>query len=417
MKPGASGHDVAGARALAGDSAAQVSRSRRCRVVTLVDAGFGAGGAPRLAVDLVLRLDPERFDKVFCVSRPLWGEGVEARLRSAGVRTLTLNRASRAHVYAWHPLISLLRHERTDIVHCHMFGSNVSGTLLGRLLGVPVVIAHEHSGSRNGSRSQRVLNRELIGRFADAFLVASNEARRQMVEVEDLDPRIVRVLPNGIPGLPEPSDHDLRLEFGFGSGTPVVGIVTVLRPEKAVDVFIRSIPLVAREFPTLNVLIVGGGPEESALRALVDELGLSEVVTFAGFRTDIADVLSILDVAVLSSDYEGTPLSVIEYMAAGRPIVATRVGGVRDLVTHGVQGLLVQPRDPSALADAIIRLLRDPAERARMSEASRRRQQRDLTIDVTLNHLELLYDELFAASRRAREERLTSLQQSRSSPA
>jgi glycosyltransferase involved in cell wall biosynthesis len=377
----------------------------------LVDAGFAVGGAPRLAVELAIRLDPDRFERVFCVSRPIWGEGVEDRLRAAGVRTLTLRRASRAHMLAWRPLISLLRRERTDILHCHMFGSNVSGAILGRLLGVPVVIAHEHSGSFDGSRVQRLLERQLVGRYADAFLTVSKEARRQLLDVQNLDPRIVRVLPNGIPPLPQPSHRDLRHELGFAPGRPVVGTVTVLRPEKALDIFIRSVPLVAQEFPTLKVLIVGGGPEETSLRALVDDLGLSETVMFTGFRSDIADVLAIFDVAVLSSDYEGTPLSVMEYMAAGRPIVATGVGGVRDLVTHGVHGLLVQPRDPKALAGALVRLLRDPAMRAQMGEAGRTRQQREFTIDVTLDHLELLYEQLFYASGRTRRECSRSLQQ------
>jgi glycosyltransferase involved in cell wall biosynthesis len=182
--------------------------------------------------------------------------------------------------------------------------------------------------------------------------------------------------------------------------------VSVLRREKALDVFIQAISLVVREFPTLKVFVVGGGPEEAALRDLVDRMRLNEAVTFTGFRTDIAELLSIFDVAVLSSDYEGTPLSVMEYMAAGRPVVATGVGGVRDLIAHGVHGLLVEPRDPNALADALVRLLRNPALRARMGEAGRIRQELEFSIDVTLNHLELLYEELFYASRRAKRERL-----------
>jgi glycosyltransferase involved in cell wall biosynthesis len=369
------------------------------------------GGAERLATEVTVRLDPARFERVFCVTRPILETGVEDRLRTAGVRTLTLTRASRTDLLAWRPLISLLRRERTDILHCHMFGSNVSGTILGRLTGVPVVIAHEHVGSFEGNAMRRLLDRELIGRHAHAFLTVSNEARRQMIEVVGVDPSIVRVLPNGIPPLPPPSGHDLRNELGLAPGEPIVGTVGMYRREKALDILIRSVSLVAREFPTLKVLIVGGGPEEAALRGLVDELELNRVVTFTGPRSDVADFLAIFDIAVLSSDYEGTPLSVIEYMAAGKPVVATRVGGVPDLVKHGVHGLLVRRRDPEGLARAVVRLLRDPALRARMGEAGRTRQQREFSIDVTVRHLELLYEELFCASGRGRRERSRPLRQ------
>jgi glycosyltransferase involved in cell wall biosynthesis len=320
------------------------------------------------------------------------------------VRTLTLDRTSRVDLLAWRPLISALRRERPDILHCHMFGSNISGAILGRLTGIPVVIAHEHVWSFEGQAIRRLLDREVIGKYADAFLTVSRETRQQMIEVEDLDPKIVRILPNGIPPLPAPSGHDVRKELGLARDEPVIGTVSLFRPQKALDVLIRSVPLVARDIPSLKVVIVGAGPEETRLRALVKELGLGRIVRFTGPRSNVADFLAIFDIALLSSDYEGTPLSVIEYMAAGKPVVATRVGGVPDLVEDGVHGLLVAPRDTEALARAVVRLLRDPSLRARMGVAARARQQREFSIDVTLDQLQLLYKELFRASGRGRRE-------------
>jgi glycosyltransferase involved in cell wall biosynthesis len=291
-----------------------------------------------------------------------------------------------------------------------MFGSYVWGTILGRLTGVPVVIAHKHTGSQGGFGFQRLIDRELIAKQTHTFLTVSKHARRHMIEVEGIDSATVRVLPNGIPPLPEPS-RDVRSELGIAPEVPVIGTVGVLRPEKALDVLIRAAYWVAREFPGLKLVIVGGGQEENSLRALVDEQGLNRVVAFTGPRTDVADFLAIFDVALLSSDYEGTPLSVIEYLAAGKPVVATRVGGVPDLVEHGVHGLLVSRRDPQGLARAVVRLLRDPDLRTRMGEAGRTRQQREFSIDGTLHHLELLYEELFRASMRGRRERSRPLRQ------
>jgi glycosyltransferase involved in cell wall biosynthesis len=373
-------------------------------VLTVIGAAWGLGGAERLAAELTVRLDPDRFERAFCVTRPMWGYEVEDRMRTAGVRTLTLERGSRADLLAWRPLISLLRQERPDILHCHLFGSYVSGTPLGRLTGVPVVIAHRHTGSPDAFRLHQLLDRQLIARNVHAFLVVSQQARRLMIEDERIDPTIVRVLPNGIPPLPEPTS-DVRKELEIPADAPVVGVVGVLRPEKALDVLIRAFAQAARDVPGLRLIIVGGGPEEIRLRALVAELGLDGMVNFAGPRVNVADFLAIFDVGLLSSDYEGTPLSVIEYMAAGKPVVATRVGGVPDLVEHGVHGFLVRRRDPEGLARAVVRLLRDPPLRLGMGEAGRMRQQREFTIDATLRHLELLYEELFRASRRGRRER------------
>jgi glycosyltransferase involved in cell wall biosynthesis len=382
-----------------------VTERRRLKVVTLVDGFPGAGGAERVAADLATRLDPHRFDSVFCVTRPWWGPGREESLRAAGVRTLTLQRRSARSALAWLPLISLLRRERTDILHCHKFGSNFWGTILGRITGVPVIVAHEHVWSFEGQAHRRLLDRYLIANGAQVFLTVSNETRRQMIEVEGIDPDLVRVLPNGIPPL-EPSGRDVRRELGIDPEAPVIGTVSVLRSQKALQVLIRSAARLVREFPTLKVIIAGEGPERVNLEALVTELGLEGRVILVGSRTDVSDVLASFDVALSTSDYEGSPLAIIEYMAAAKAIVATRVGGVPDLIQDGVHGLLVETQDAEGVASAVARLLSDPDLRARMGEKARKRQQAEFTIDAAVHRLELLYEELAAASADGRGRRV-----------
>lgn len=374
-----------------------VTETKRLKVVTLVDNFLGLGGAERVAAELAIGLDPGRFESVFCVTRPLWGPGCEESLLEAEVRTLTLRRRSARNVLAWRPLISLLRRERTDILHCHKFGSNLWGAVLGRLTGVPVIVAHEHVWSFEGQALRRLLDRGLIAKEAHVFLTVSRETRRQMIEVEGIDPDLIRVLTNGIP-TPEPSGRDVRQELGIDPEALVVGTVCVFRPQKALQVFIRSAALLVSEFPNLNVIIAGEGPERVRLEALVNQLGLDERVFLVGQRTDVSDVLATFDVAVSSSDYEGSPLAIIEYMAAAKSIVATRVGGVPDLIQDGVHGLLVEAQDAEGLASAVARLLREPDLRARMGEKARERQQAEFSIDIAVRRLELLYEELYAAS-------------------
>ena len=371
-------------------------------MVTLVDRAITTGGGERMASMITSLLDPDRFERTLCASRSHAADAVE-ELRDAGVRVLDLHRRSTLDVPAWMPLHTLLRRERVDILHAHMFGSNVWGTVLGRVARVPVVIAHEHTWSYEGQPLRRLLDREVIGRGVDAFLAVSKEDRRRMIEVEGIDPSVVRFVPNGIRPLTR-HGVDVRAELGIDRDSPVIGTVGVLRRQKALEVLVRAAARLASRFPGLRVLIAGAGPEEAALRSLISELGLGDSVLMLGIRRDVPDLLAALDVAVCCSRFEGSPLSVMEYLAAGKPVVATRVGGVPDLVEHGVHGLLVQPGDPAPLAAAIAELLANPARAAEMGTRGRERQRAEFDVSVVVRRIEDLYEELFLATSRAYRE-------------
>ncbi|MER3411700.1 MAG: hypothetical protein C4305_04890 [Thermoleophilia bacterium] len=150
--------------------------------------------------------------------------------------------------------------------------------------------------------------------------------------------------------------------------------------------------------------MAGDGPERPSLERLARDLGLEKVVTFLGYRDDVAEVLAALDVVVSTSSFEGSPLALLEAMAAARPIVATAVGGVPDLIEHGVHGLLVSPGDSHEVSEAVASLLEQPEWGRRMGEAARERQCREFDIDVMVRRLEDLYVDLFLATSRGRDE-------------
>jgi glycosyltransferase involved in cell wall biosynthesis len=304
------------------------------------------------------------------------------------------------YLYAGLQVARLVRAERIDVLHAHKFGSNAWGVVIGRLARVPVVIAHEHSWSFEGRLLRKLIDRHVIARGSDAFVAVSGEDRRRMIEIEGIDPSDVVLVPNGIPAPPPPSGHDVREQLGIGAADPVIGTVGFLRPLKALGVLIESTALLVPDFPRLQVLIAGDGEERPRLEALIRELGLGETVKILGLRPDAPDVIASLDVAVCCSDSEGSPLSVMEYMEAGRPIVSTRVGGVPDLIDDGVHGLLVPRRDPKALAAAVATLLRDRARATALGERARERRRREFDIDVTVRSLERLYVELCARAER-----------------
>ena len=256
------------------------------------------------------------------------------------MRFLGLTRRGRWDLAAWGPLVRLLRSGAVDVVHGHMFGSNVWAVVLGRLTGVPVVIAHEHSWAFSGDRTRRLVDRHVIGRGSDVVIACSEEDRRRMIEVEGIAARRVLFVPNGIAAREPTPGLNPRLALGLAADAPVVGSVGALRPEKRFDVLLRAAARLVAAWPGLRVVIVGAGPERGRLEALAAELGLVDAVMLLGARTDVPDVIRAFDVAVNCSDFEGTPLSVLEYMEAGLPVVATRVGGLPSLIDHGVHGLL-----------------------------------------------------------------------------
>jgi glycosyltransferase involved in cell wall biosynthesis len=372
----------------------------------MIDSIARPGGGERLAVENAIRLDPGRFERTLCITR--WQDGLElaepaasilVRLREAGVRVIKLRRDSRAALGAWRPLLKILRRERVDVVHGHLFGSNVWAVILGRAARVPVVVAHEHMWAYGGSRIRPLLDRDLIARFSDAFVAVSEEGRRRMIEVERIDPSRITLIPNGIAGFPPGDGAAVRRELGIDATEPVLGSVGHLRPEKAFDVLVEATERLREKGPAPIVLIAGEGTERGRLASLISARGLEGSVRLLGARSDVPDLLDALDIAVCCSDFEGGPLSVMEYMEAGLPVVASDVGGLPELVANGESGVLVPPRDPGALAAALATLLGDPGARRRMGEEGRLLRRERWSLEAWVSRIEELYVELLSHHR------------------
>jgi glycosyltransferase involved in cell wall biosynthesis len=337
-----------------------------------------SGGAERFAIGLAEALPAEHCDVWVCTTRIARGPLIDG-LAEAGVRHLHLGRrAGRLDPLAFRALARALRVERIHVVHAHMFGSNVWGTVVGRLCRVPVVVAHEQTWSYEGQHLRRVLDGRLVGRFADAFVAVSEADRARMVELEKVPPSKTIVIPNAY--LPRPAaaaGADLRSELGLGTNDLVVGTIAILRPQKALHVLVDAFAHLARSLPNAHLVIAGPspGPVRGELEEQARAIGLEERIHFLGQRDDVEAVWRAFDVGAMSSDFEGTPLAAIECMTCGVPLVATAVGGLPDIIEHGRDGVLVAPGDPPALAAALEALLRDPERRARLGAAGCARAQ------------------------------------------
>jgi glycosyltransferase involved in cell wall biosynthesis len=291
----------------------------------------------------------------------------------------------------------LLRAKKVDVLHSHKFGSNVWCAVLARLAAVPVLVTHEHSWSFEDDRVRIMLDRRLVAPVASAMIAVSAEDARRMIEVEGIPHQKIRVIPNGIAALDGADSGLLRRELRLDDRTLIVGMIASLRPEKRVDLMLDAAKLLVEDDRLFHVAIVGDGPLRDDLEARAELLGVAGRVSFLGYRDDARELAGAFDVAVLSSDREGTPLSLLEYMALARAIVATSVGGIPDVVAHEREALLVPPGDAGKLAGAITRLLVAPEERARLGSAAAARQRKDYDIVTTTRRLEDLYLELLRA--------------------
>jgi glycosyltransferase involved in cell wall biosynthesis len=377
-------------------------QGRRPHVLTLIDQ-VGPGGAERVAEELLVGLDPDRFRRSVCITRSTEASPEDAtelslsRLRGAGVEVIPLDRRSRLDVRPIIRLGSLLRSDDVDLVHAHKFGSNVWGAALGRACGVSVVISHEHTWSFEGQLGRRLIDRHIVSRYSDAVIAVSEADRRRMISIVGMPSERVTLIPNGIPEPHPRHAASVRANLGIADDAPLLVQTAVLRPQKAIGTMLEAMAILREREPAARLVILGPG-DPRALQTRAAELAVLDVVSFIGQRDDVADILAAADMGVLSSDFEGMPLAILEYMAAGLPVVSTDVGGVPEVVREGDTGLLVPRGDSRALAERIGRLIADPELARRMGQNGRRLQQEQFSAAAMVRETTALYDRLLAGA-------------------
>lgn len=362
------------------------------KIVHLVIGGDVAGGE---AIALALaRAARDRGDDVtFVVPQP--GALVDS-VRAEGMSVEVLSFRRTYQLGKVFRLAGLLRRRRADVLHTHtLVAGNVLGRAAARLAGVPV-ISHLHIENhfRPATRPLLRLLDNASARLC-AHLLAVSEDTRRAYERQGYPKGRIEVLYNGVELDSPAAARDVRGELGIPAAAPLVGEVARLCDVKGQRELIQALASV----PEAWLLLVGAdlerdGAFQAELEGHADVLGVRERVVFAGRRTDAAEILGQVDVVVLPSWTEGLPLVLLEGMARRRAVVATPVGGTPELVLDEKTGLLVPPRDPGALADAIKRLLADPSLRARLGEAGHRRVAERFSADSMCRRVLELYDEV-----------------------
>lgn len=367
--------------------------------VLILTVGFGVGGAEQLILETAPRLRETGFDVTVAA---LKGTGPIARdLEASGVRCVAFGGHGRADLRVLSRLLRFLRAEPVEILHSHLFPANLAARLAGRAAGVPVIITAHHDTHVWGRLHHRVLERLTAG-LSDRVVACSLAVKQYVEERYGLPPGKVVTLRNAIvvPALraDDAARARLRADLGAGPGDRLIGTLGRLEePKKGLSVFLRAASLVTRRCRTARFVLVGEGPARRELERLAASEGVADRTVFAGERRDVADLLSAFDLFVQPSRWEGFGLTVLEAMAAGRPVVASRVGGIPEIVRDGRDGFLVPPDDPARLADGIVKMLNDPDLATRLGRSGRERVEASFGIDGLVRDTVALYHELLQA--------------------
>ena len=288
----------------------------------------------------------------------------------------------------------LLRQQDIAVLHTHMMGANLHGAIAARLAG-RVCVCTVHGRTYDLETRRRLMVHRVIAVLAGALVVVSEDLKQELTRAGIAEKRI-QVIENGIPIASISKEEALRTrqELGLEPSQPVAVALAYLRPVKGHSFLLEAFARVCSALPSARLLIIGEGPLRAPLQAQAELLGIQSAVRFLGHRSDAQRFLAAGDLLVNSSISEGTPLSVMEAMALGLPVVATNVGGVPKLVLDGETGLLVPPAEAEALAAALLELMRDAEKRRALGEAGRRRALEQFSIQPAAAKYQALYDKL-----------------------
>ena len=377
--------------------------SRRRKVFYLVDS-LNVGGTETQAVELALRLPTAEYEIVMGCLR---AEGpLLERLKGSAVSVREFHPAggldSPSGLWEVARLAAYLRRERFDVVHTHDLWSNLMGVTAARLAGVPAIISSRrdlaHFDWYQGKR-RHWLRR--IQNLSGVVLANATPIRDALIAEDGFAPEKLRVIHNGVDTAKfQRAKSDRERLFPAASNEKLVVLVGNMHSDvKGQGWLIDAAPGVLREFPEVRFVFAGDGELRPQFEARAAKLRLASKFMFLGRRSDIPEILASCDIAVLPSRAEGLPNAVLEYMAAGLPTIATRVGGNAELVQDGVTGLLVPAENADTLADALLRLLRNPEQARQIASQGQRFAVENFSFERLIREVDEMYTELLQRQR------------------
>lgn len=368
------------------------------RLLWLIDS-LTLGGAESLTASFAGEARRRGWELTVAFLKRLGDNAYEDAVRRTGVPVVHLEAKNLRDFRAYLRLRRLLRSEGFDVVHAHLAYASIWGACAASGAGVPLVATLHAAPERVGALSREGLRQKLLvallARRAARVVAVSEALARTWID-RGLPAESIEVIHNGIDlsdFAPASRDRDdLRRELDLPLNAPVLTTVTALRPGKGLEDLLDAFARLLRERPQAVLVVAGDGPLGESLELEARELGLGDSVRWLGLRRDVPRILAASDVFVLPSRWDAFPTAVLEAMAAGVPVVATRTGGIPEMVESPVHGLLTPPGDVSALEQAVSKLLAlDPADRTDFGRRGRRRVAESFSLEAWGDRLETLY--------------------------
>ncbi len=382
------------------DTSAVYASDERITVLHLIGS-LRIGGAEEQLVTIAPKFDREKFRIIVGAMQP--GGGFVDRLAESGIEYSCLNFRVRSWLLYVIRLAALLKKEKVDVLHAHMSSAAKYGRIAGLLAGVPVMVVTDHGQDREKSRWDIAVDR-MFNRFTAARVGVTSDVA-EIIHTRDNTPKNkIIVISNGVDterfNVDRSEGLRVRRELGLPDDAIVVGTVARLTWEKALDVLIEAVFILVKIIPQLRCVIVGDGYLHKELAKCIESFGLQKQVLLTGARLDVPDMMAAFDIFALSSKSEGLPVSILEAMSAGKPIVSTNVGGIPEVITDRNEALLMEPGDPQSLATAISELVADPQLAADLGRRASQLVAEQYSITATVRKLQDLYIGLVRKARR-----------------
>ena len=373
------------------------------RLIWMID-GLGPGGAERLMPAIIENINTEKFEQRVCTLQNRNGNIIGKKLAARGVTVDYLSIPNLRHPNNLPKVLRYLRQHRPDILHTQLMFSNILGCFSANLLGFPS-ISTLHTLDTPKRRSSSSLRYQLMWKslryFANKVIAVSESTRQHNIRAGGLPADKIITMYNGInllPFSPErfPDSDALKASLDIPEKSRILVSVAVLREAKGIQYMLKAMPVILKKIPDAYYLIIGDGDYAKELHALAVSLDIEKYVRFAGFQINIAPLLALGEIFVHPTLDDALPTVLIEAMAAEKPIVASNVGGVPEIVQDEINGILIPPADSVRLTETCLNLLVNPSKSRKMAKAGREIAEKKFSIKEQVKNLEKLYEEILS---------------------
>jgi len=371
---------------------------KKIRIAQII-YGLKLAGAEKIVLSLATRIPQDRFETVVVT---LTADGaIEKPLRDAGVRVVYVPKFGRYDALVLYRLACTLRGEGIDIAHTHLFTADSWGRVAAAMARVPLIVSTLHAVDLWLSSLQIAVER-WTSFYAHRLIAVSGAVKDFYISRAGIPSEKISVVYNGIDISRFPAAVERegkRRELGISPGGLLVGVAARLEEQKDLFTWLRAARIAAAERQDLEFVIAGEGSQRAALEEFSRSIGMGQKVHFLGAREDVDEIIAVCDLIMFSSRFEGLSLSMLECMASGKPVIASRTGGIAEIIRDGENGVLASPGDERELSRAMLRLLGDEDAGRRLGEAARKTVVERFTIEGMIEGTVQIYEEGFSRRR------------------